>query len=144
MMHEEFERITGLEISYKDYSEIIEPMYTALPMDKFQFCEMIKPSAKVMAKRYAEEIKAKTTKAQRLVFVVTDGMTPNGCYHIGYYAKVTGVDVKTGKIKLRNLTYEEFEEEARYHSLYWHEDEAIKARGFGHANYRPHEVILAK
>lgn len=62
MMQSEFERITGLYISGKDYYDIIEPMYNALDMDKQQFCEMIKPSAKLMAKRYYNERKAEELK----------------------------------------------------------------------------------
>ena len=142
MMHEEFEKITGLEISYRDYSEVIEPMYSVLSMDKYRFCEMIKPTAKVMAKQYAEERKAKEMQNQRLVFINQHGLTPNGCYHIGYYAKVLGADIRTGKIKVRNLTAEEFDDQVRYHSMYWHGDERIKARGLGHRDYDDYEVIL--
>lgn len=142
MMHEEFEKITGLEISYRDYNEVIEPMYSALSMDKYRFCEMIKPTAKVMAKQYSEERKAKEMQNQRLVFINRYGLTPNGCYHIGYYAKVVGADIRTGKIKVRNLTSEEFDEQVRYHSVYWHEDEQIKAQGFGYKDYDECEVIL--
>lgn len=29
MMHHEFERIAGYEVSYEDYTNIIEPMYMA-------------------------------------------------------------------------------------------------------------------
>lgn len=65
MMYEEFEKITGLEISYRDYSEVIEPMYGAVQMDKYRFCEMIKPTAKLMAKQYAEERKAQEMRSQR-------------------------------------------------------------------------------
>ena len=139
MMYEEFEKITGLEISYRDYSEVIEPMYGAVQMDKYRFCEMIKPTAKVMAKKYAEERKAAEMRSQRLVFI---GLTPNGCYHVGYYAKVVGADIRTGKIKVRNLTPEEFDDQVRYHSMYWHGDERIKARGLGHRDYDDYEVIL--
>ena len=142
MMQHEFERITGLEISYRDYSEIIEPMYNALSMDKFSFCEMIKPTAKVMAKKYADERKAEEMKNQPLVFVNRFGLTPNGCYHIGYYAKVVGADIRTGKIKVRNLTPEEFDEQRSYHSMYWHDDDRIKAQGFGHMDYNEDQVIL--
>ncbi|MDY5350581.1 MAG: hypothetical protein SPG80_13745 [Candidatus Ventricola sp.] len=142
MMQHEFERITGLEISYRDYSEIIEPMYNALPMDKFSFCEMIKPTAKVMAKKYADERKAEEMKNQPLVFVNRFGLTPNGCYHIGYYAKVVGADIRTGKIKVRNLTPEEFDEQRSYHSMYWHDDDRIKAQGLGHMDYNEDQVIL--
>ena len=118
MMHEEFEKITGLEISYRDYSEVIEPMYGAVQTDKYRFCEMIKPTAKVMAKKYAEERKAAEMRSQRLVFINQDGLTPNGCYYVGYYAKVVGADIRTGKVKVRNLTPEEFDDQARYHSMY--------------------------
>ncbi len=142
MMYEEFEKITGLEISYRDYSEVIEPMYGAVQMDKYRFCEMIKPTAKLMAKQYAEERKAQEMRSQRLVFVNQHGLTPNGCYHIGYYAKVVGADIRTGKIKVRNLTAEEFDEQVRYHSMYWHKDDRIKAQGLGYKDYDEHEVIL--
>lgn len=142
MMYEEFEKITGLEISYRDYSEVIEPMYGAVQMDKYRFCEMIKPTAKLMAKQYAEERKAQEMRSQRLVFVNQHDLTPNGCYHIGYYAKVVGADIRTGKIKVRNLTAEEFDEQVRYHSMYWHKDDRIKAQGLGYKDYDEHEVIL--
>ena len=142
MMQHEFERITGLEISYRDYSEIIKPMYNALPMDKFSFCEMIKPTAKVMAKKYADERKAEEMKNQPLVFVNRFGLTPNGCYDIGYYAKVVGADIRTGKIKVRNLTPEEFDEQRSYHSMYWHDDDRIKAQGLGYMDYNEDQVIL--
>lgn len=142
MMQHEFERITGLEISYRDYNEIIEPMYNALPMDKFSFCEMIKPTAKVMAKKYADERKAEEMRNQPLVFVDRYGLTSNGCYHIGYYAKVVGADIRTGKIKVRNLTPEEFDEQRSYHSMYWHDDDRIKAQGLGYMDYNEDQVIL--
>ena len=142
MMHEEFEKITGLEISYRDYSEVIEPMYGAVQTDKYRFCEMIKPTAKVMAKKYAEERKAAEMRSQRLVFINQDGLTPNGCYNVGYYAKVVGADIRTGKVKVRNLTPEEFDDQARYHSMYWHDNERIKARGLGHKDYDNCDVIL--
>lgn len=42
MMHEEFERIAGYEVTNEDYNEIIEPMYMALPnISKYEFVKMI-------------------------------------------------------------------------------------------------------
>lgn len=43
MMREEFERLAGYEVSWKDYTEIIEPMYMALPegISKQEFVKMI-------------------------------------------------------------------------------------------------------
>lgn len=47
MMYEEFEKIAGYEVSYEDYVNIIEPMYTALPnnVSKQQFVKMLDKKA---------------------------------------------------------------------------------------------------
>ena len=47
MMHKEFEEIAGYEVSYEDYTNIIEPMYTALPdnISKQQFVKMLDKKA---------------------------------------------------------------------------------------------------
>lgn len=41
MMKYEFEQIAGYEVTWKDYTEIIEPMYMALDVDKYEFAKMI-------------------------------------------------------------------------------------------------------
>ena len=43
MMREEFEQIAGYEVTWQDYTEIIEPMYMALPegISKQDFVKMI-------------------------------------------------------------------------------------------------------
>lgn len=43
MMHKEFEEIAGYEVSYETYTDIIEPMYMALPdnVSKQQFVKML-------------------------------------------------------------------------------------------------------
>lgn len=43
MMREEFERLAGYEVSWADYTDIIEPMYMALPenITKQDFVKMI-------------------------------------------------------------------------------------------------------
>jgi hypothetical protein len=43
MMREEFEQIAGYEVTWQDYTEIIEPMYMALPegISKQEFVKMI-------------------------------------------------------------------------------------------------------
>lgn len=47
MMWNEFEEIAGYEVSYEDYTNIIEPMYTALPdnVSKQQFVKMLDKKA---------------------------------------------------------------------------------------------------
>lgn len=47
MMYQEFEEIAGYEVSYEDYTNIIEPMYMALPdnVSKQQFVKMLDKKA---------------------------------------------------------------------------------------------------
>lgn len=40
-MHEEFMKLAGYEVSYKDYVEIIEPMYLAVDLSKEEFIKCI-------------------------------------------------------------------------------------------------------
>ena len=41
MMHHEFEELAGYEVSVKDYTEIIEPMYMATNLSKAAFVKVI-------------------------------------------------------------------------------------------------------
>lgn len=41
MMKSEFEAIAGYKVSHKDYYDIIEPMYMATNLDKYEFVETI-------------------------------------------------------------------------------------------------------
>lgn len=41
MMHEEFMKIAGYEVSYEDYTNIIEPMYMATNLSKEDFIKVI-------------------------------------------------------------------------------------------------------
>lgn len=72
MMHEEFMKIAGYEVSYEDYTNIIEPMYMALPenISKQDFVKMIdkkrfalKPISKIVKemKQIAKELKETCT-----------------------------------------------------------------------------------
>lgn len=47
MMYDEFEKIAGYEVSYETYTDIIEPMYMALPdnVSKQQFVKMLDKKA---------------------------------------------------------------------------------------------------
>lgn len=44
MMYEEFIRIAGYEVSHEDYTEIIEPMYMATSLDKYEFIKTLNKS----------------------------------------------------------------------------------------------------
>lgn len=41
MMKEEFEAIAGYEVTWEDYTNIIEPMYMATKLDKYAFCDTL-------------------------------------------------------------------------------------------------------
>ena len=41
MMHKEFEEIAGYEVSYEDYTNIIEPMYMAVNLSKQEFVKLL-------------------------------------------------------------------------------------------------------
>lgn len=45
MMHKEFEEIAGYEVSYEDYTNIIEPMYMATNVSKQEFVKMLDKKA---------------------------------------------------------------------------------------------------
>ena len=41
MMYEEFEKLAGYEVSYEDYVNVIEPMYTAVNLSKQDFIKCL-------------------------------------------------------------------------------------------------------
>lgn len=45
MMWKEFEEIAGYEVSYETYTDIIEPMYMAVDVDKRDFVKMLNKKA---------------------------------------------------------------------------------------------------
>lgn len=65
MMHNEFIEMSGLNVSYKDYTEIVEPMYMAVEnMSKQDFIKFITPSVKALIKDYP---RAKTIKKMLVI-----------------------------------------------------------------------------
>lgn len=67
MMHNEFEALAGYEVSFEDYTNIIEPMYMATNLSKEEFVKCIskkrfalKPISKIEKemKEVAEQLKA--------------------------------------------------------------------------------------
>lgn len=96
MMYSEFVALSGQEITCKQYSEIIEPMYMALPdMSKQDFVVFIAPSCRALVKAAKREAR----RNQKTVFVGDGTKTPNGCYYLGHYYKLVDVDfdIRTGK-----------------------------------------------
>lgn len=94
MMYEEFINISGLNVSYKDYENIVEPMYMSTDMSKQEFIKFISPSVKALVKSYP---KVKTIRKMLVRDKSGFKTTPNNCwYHIEYVEWVS-IDIKTGK-----------------------------------------------
>ncbi|MCC8157281.1 MAG: hypothetical protein LIO54_08400 [Oscillospiraceae bacterium] len=112
MMYNEFLELAGQDITYEQYTEVVEPMYIAVEqMTKQEFVKFMMPSIKALAKQNAAEKKAAEEAAQPVVFISDGSKTPNGCYYMGRYGKVVSreASIRTGKInvKVRELTAEE-------------------------------------
>lgn len=61
MMWKEFEQIAGYEVTYEDYTNIIEPMYMATDMSKYDFVKCIDK------KRFALKTEAQIIKDMKKV-----------------------------------------------------------------------------
>lgn len=61
MMKHEFEQIAGYEVSFEDYTNIIEPMYTATNLTKQEFVKVID------RKRFALPTKGEMKKQMRKI-----------------------------------------------------------------------------
>ena len=67
MMHEEFEKLAGYEVSYEDYHNIIEPMYMATNLSKVDFIKCLDP--KRFSKQYKlAEMKKEIKKLAKIIF----------------------------------------------------------------------------
>lgn len=106
MMYKEFIEMSNVEVSYKDYADIIEPMYMATAMSKQEFINFIKPSAKELVKKYA---RPKTFKKMLVRDRSGCAKTPNGCWYHIEYVEFVGVDIKTGKYYIAPLNDEDFD-----------------------------------
>ena len=58
MMWEEFEKIAGYEVSYEDYTNVIEPMYNATNLSKGEFVKTLNRKAFDLKVKKQEMIKA--------------------------------------------------------------------------------------
>lgn len=107
MMHNEFIEMSGLNVSYKDYTEIVEPMYMAVEnMSKQDFIKFITPSVKALIKDYP---RAKTIKKMLVRDRSGYRKTPNGCWYHIEYVELVDVDIRTGKYIVAPLEDEDFE-----------------------------------
>lgn len=123
MMYNEFLQIAGQDITFQQYTDVIEPMYNAVEnMTKFEFIDFMMPSIKALAKKNVEKKLAERMAQQKVVFISDGTKTPNGCYYMGVYGKLvdTEISIRTGKttVKVRELTEEEEKEVLKTWDLY--------------------------
>lgn len=111
MMHSEFCKISGQEVSCKVYKEKFEPMYTSLDIEKREFIEFMMPVIKEVAKQERIAREAEQRRNQKLVFVSNGTKTPNLCYYLGGFFKMVGCDIRSGKALVRELTDDEVKNE---------------------------------
>ncbi len=109
MMYSEFIKISGLNIDYKQYTEIVEPMYMAIGnMNKQDFIKFITPSVKTLIK---ETVKPKEKTIKKMLVRDNSGRakTPNGCWYHIEYVELVDVNIKTGKFIIAPLEEEDFD-----------------------------------
>lgn len=98
MMKHEFEEIAGYEVSDDTYNKVIEPMYMATYMSKYDFVKLINRKAVELKKEYKPTIKKMRVRNRSGLW-----MTPNHCYCYIQYVDMVGVDIKSGKIIVKEL-----------------------------------------
>ena len=104
MMHKEFEEIAGCEVSYEDYTNIIEPMYMATNMSKYEF-------VKTLNLKFFKDRMPKPEKNIKRMLVrnrMGESKTPNGCYYYIEFVELVEVVIKTGKYVIKPLEDEDF------------------------------------
>ena len=102
MMHKEFEELAGYEVSYETYTNIIEPMYTALPdnITKAQFVKMLDKKAFALP-----DPKKMIREMRKLAEQIAEVVEHNGAYEL--------------KSKLEKLSHEYYK---RVYEIDWNND----------------------
>ena len=104
MMHKEFEELAGIEVSYEDYTNIIEPMYMATNMSKREF-------VKTLNLKFFKDRMPKPEKNIKRMLVrnrMGESKTPNGCYYYIEFVELFEVVIKTRKYVIKPLEDEDF------------------------------------
>lgn len=105
MMHKEFEQIAGIEVTYEDYTNIIEPMYMALNLSKQEFVKTL--NLKFFTDRMPKP--EKNIKRMLVRNRVGESKTPNGCYYYIEFVELVEVVIRTGKYVIKPLEDEDFQ-----------------------------------
>lgn len=105
MMHKEFEQIAGIEVTYEDYTNIIEPMYMATSVSKQEFVKTL--NLKFFTDRMPKP--EKNIKRMLVRNRVGESKTPNGCYYYIEFVELVEVVIRTGKYVIKPLEEEDFQ-----------------------------------
>ena len=83
-MKAEFEKIAGYKVSQEDYDKIIEPMYMATNLDKFEFIETLNKDRFVLCtlEDYIEEMKKLAAHIRKTCDHYTDYDAENRLFEI--------------------------------------------------------------
>ena len=87
MMWHEFEKLAGYEVSYEDYSAIIEPMYMATDLSKADFIATL--NRKRFEKETAEKKQKRLIKQIKVLAAEIKGLLPGSRF---FYAKQQKLD----------------------------------------------------
>lgn len=110
MMQHEFEKLAGYEVSYSDYTNIIEPMYMACDLDKSDFVKCIN------RKRFELEPLDKIHKRMiKLAYQIKDT-----CTHYTDYEAYDQIEAlaESYKNRLQAFNYQIVTEELLYNGCY--------------------------
>ena len=103
MMKQEFEELAKVKVTEEVYSKVIEPMYLATDIPKREFIKLLNLKALAIQESREKDIK-KMCVRDRSGYM----KTPNGCYYHIRYVELAGVDIATGKYKVKPLRDKDF------------------------------------
>lgn len=102
MMQHEFEELAGYKVDNDVYKNVIEPMYLATDISKFEFVKMLNKKAFEV-----KEVKEPNIKKMCVRDRSGFSKTPNRCYFYIQYVELIDVDIRTGKFIVAPLDDEE-------------------------------------
>ena len=122
MMKVELEERLGFEISELGFNEL-NKMYMACSLNKDDFARLVKQGAKMFqVKKEDKIIEVRYAK-------YTFEKTPNGCWYVGVkVGQLLGVDIKTGKVKVKFLRNAQIGDADSYYGATYSEDQIIEVR----------------
>ncbi len=97
MMKQEFEKLAGRMVTMDQWN-MIEGLYMESDLEKHDFVKSIKGLLKSIPEEHSKQIKVMCKRNKW-----GENTTPNGCWYMTVLVEVMDVDIKTGKIKVREI-----------------------------------------